>query len=364
MPKDALRRIVSGIAGLACLGVAIFIWRNYLQHNEPVSGDVSSLSDTEIVIHPNVPLNPSKNVIWCGSMALAWNEAIALLKNPLIFTPTIFTADLLNHHDFTKSDLDPDSYVAMAGFKTESVDEKFRGELRQKFGDAANPPKLDVSDPPPTPGDVAIYAYLQKNLAFVTPFDINEPLSFDGRRVASFGFGFEKSHSNETRRELTSEVRLLNYKTKDDFVIQLKTKSPGDQLILAKTSPEKTLQETISRVLPSLNSTGTWGLDERDKVDIPKINFDLTKHFKEFENQPVPGGRLNTVAENVLFRLDENGAQLKVFATITGTLAVAANAQPLQLIFDKPFLVLLKRESSPRPYFAMWIGNPKLMLTP
>ncbi len=72
-----------------------------------------------------------------------------------------------------------------------------------------------------------------------------------------------------------------------------------------------------------------------------------------------------SVAENIVFRLTERGAELKGFATISETLAaVFPAAKPLDLIFNKPFLVLLKRESSPRPYFAMWVGNPTLLVSP
>jgi hypothetical protein len=32
------------------------------------------------------------------------------------------------------------------------------------------------------------------------------------------------------------------------------------------------------------------------------------------------------------------------------------------LVFDKPFLILLKRREAKRPYFALWVGNAELLV--
>ena len=182
-----------------------------------VVGSVDQFKDTEIVAHPDIPLDPNKNVIWCGTMPLAWNEAITVLKGPLHFTPSIPLAEMLNNSGFSTDDLDADSYVVKAGYKLDHIEDKFRNELRSKFGDDAKPPRLDTDDAPATPADVALYAYLLKNLEFPTPFNNNIPLSFEGKKVANFGFGFE----NGALPDLKSEVKLLAYSSDDDFVLQI-----------------------------------------------------------------------------------------------------------------------------------------------
>jgi hypothetical protein len=366
MDKTDFGQVLCKVIALTLLASLILLLLALVtgHHPSPV-GDVRGFTDTEVVAHPDVPLDPNKNVIWCGTMALAWNETIAEFNGPLVFTPPIPIADALNRQEFTKSDIDPESYVAMSGFKLDHIDEKFRAELARKFGDAANPPRLDDVDSAATNEDVAIYAYLQKTLLFDTPFNQDEQLRFEGKKVASFGFGFETFASSEAPGQLTSEVRLLAYESDDDFIIELKTKSPGDQMVLAKVPSGKTLQETVDAVLPKIDPKVVWGIENGDKLAIPKVDFDLIKHFKEFEGKPVPGGRLNSVAENIVFRLNEKGAELKSFTTISETLAaVSEPTKQLNLIFNKPFLILLKRESSPRPYFAMWVGNPALLVSP
>jgi len=370
MSKDAIKRIVLGLAALVLLGVAIFFWREYLQKSPPVVGNVSDFKDTDIVLHPDVPLSRDKNMIWCGTIALAWNEAIHALGGELHFTKPSREAELLNRQEFTKIDLDEESYVAMADTENHHLSDRIRAELKKKFGDAV-PARLLPDDSEQDPAKFDAYACLYKNLEFPTPFHENAPLWFSFRRVADFGFGLESmaylQYSN-THDVVGREVSVLSYVSDDNFVIRLRTKNDQDQLILAKIAPGKTLQATIDSVLPALNSKSYWGVGDHDELAVPKVDFDLMADFKEFEGQELISGatRVNKVAENILFQLNETGLKLTAFARMglmTG-MSDQLPPPPRHFIFNKPFLVLLKRESSPRPYFALWVGNPTLLVSP
>jgi hypothetical protein len=43
-------------------------------------------------------------------------------------------------------------------------------------------------------------------------------------------------------------------------------------------------------------------------------------------------------------------------------LAIQFGPPPRHLIFNKPFLILMKRADAPQPYFAMWVGNASLLV--
>jgi hypothetical protein len=58
----------------------------------------------------------------------------------------------------------------------------------------------------------------------------------------------------------------------------------------------------------------------------------------------------------VRFRLDETGAVLK-----SETL-LAASLTQRNLVFDKPFLIYMKRGNAKAPYFALWVGNAELLV--
>jgi len=76
--------------------------------------DAAKLKDTELVAHPDVPLIADHNVLWCGTLQLAWNEAIKLVGEKLHFVAQPPLVDLMNREDFKRDDLDAGSYVALA----------------------------------------------------------------------------------------------------------------------------------------------------------------------------------------------------------------------------------------------------------
>ena len=73
---------------------------------------------------------------------------------------------------------------------------------------------------------------------------------------------------------------------------------------------------------------------------------------------------LVSVVQSIRFKLDESGAVLKSEARIcVEACKEVSKIEPPDLIFDKPFLVLLKCTASDKPYFAMWVDNAEI-LTP
>jgi len=93
--------------------------------------DVSTLKDTQLVAHPDVPLAADENVLWCGTLQLAWNKAVGLVGEKLHFTRQPRMADLLNREDFTDADLDPSSCVALADFERNRVEDEFAPRWRK-----------------------------------------------------------------------------------------------------------------------------------------------------------------------------------------------------------------------------------------
>jgi hypothetical protein len=330
--------------------------------------DVSTLKDTQLVAHPDVPLDPTKNVLWCGTLQLAWNEAIGLVGEKLHFVNQPPMVDLLNQEDFTGADLDADSYVALADFERNHVEAEIRAALEKTFHGAASPELIPPAPLDPGRDDFLAYAYLYKNLSFPEPFEDNVPIAFDGHKVKNFGF-FE--NNSQLDDGVFGQVQIYDYQSEDNFIIKLKTKSPGDELILAKVLPGATLQGTIASVLKRIESQGNIiYASEHDALAIPKLNFDLRGDFPALEglilkpgpNAKVKNLQVSAVKQLVRFQLNEKGAILKSEAVIAMVGAMASPSKPYLMIFDSPFLILMKRANSDRPYFALWVGNASLLV--
>lgn len=336
-----------------------------------LQADVSKLADTQLVAHPGEPLDPAKNVLWCGTLQLAWNEAIGLVGEKLRFVHQPPVVDLLDQEDFTRADLDASSYVAIADFEHNHVEDEIRAALEKTFHGAASP-ELIPPNPVPTPGpdDPALvaYAYLYKNLAFAQPFEDKKPLGFGSAQVKNFGF---TAQWNKLRDPMTGQVSICAYDSADNFIIKLKTKDADDELILAKIVPAQTLQKTVEDVVQRAEQGPGERPGRDDYLSVPKLNFDLRSEFPSLQGlvlQPGPGARvknlvIKSVQQLVRFQLNENGAILKSEAEMA-MVATAIQAHPKihALVFDRPFLIVMKRANSPRAYFALWVGNASLLV--
>ncbi len=71
---------------------------------------------------------------------------------------------------------------------------------------------------------------------------------------------------------------------------------------------------------------------------------------------------MDKITEDVRFQLNEYGARLSVLTEMGAELAYDDHPPPRHFVFDKPFLILLEKSSSSRPYFALWVGNPTLLV--
>jgi hypothetical protein len=332
-----------------------------------LDASADQLQATKVVADLEEPIPEKTNVLWCGTFQLAWNEICSLLGEDLHFRgsePAAVAA--LNRKLFTKNDLDAASYVVVADYVKNGIYEKIPRELRKKFGEAASPHFLPKKENAPRSDDIVGYAYLFKNLQFENPFErLDQPLIFAGKAIPCFGISEKPKPGQE---KLRKQISILYYENHDDFAIELKTKSAGDRLILAKMTPAETLEKTISKC----NERAAASMPKKDRLSnlmlkVPKFNFDFTRRYRELEGEPLalqnPTDKLITSAiQNIRFQMNEKGVRLKSESHIS--IACASNHAPYMdyiLVFDKPFLVLLQRSNAKVPYFALWVENAEVL---
>ena len=370
----AVKKASLGVAllGLLCIA-AVWIYETHddaFTDEGLVQADAPDLKHTVVSPHWEAPIADGENVLWCGTFQLAWNEACSLVGEDLRFENEPAMVELLNQKSFTKEDIDADSYIAVAGFVKDDVFGQISRQLEKTFHGQATPHYAPTKKPTSNPQDLVVYSYLFKNLEFPVPFErIEEPLVFGKERVACFGIGRERKEEHSKMRE---QLNLLYYQSENDFVIELKTTSERDRLILAKMQPEPTLGATVEAVEKHVARNTRIRPRSGDVLMVPKLNFDLTRHFDDLEERTLliksPDGTsglvVTTALQNVRFQLDEEGARLRSEALIEGDTAAPGWSPPKKrvMIFDKPFLLLLQRTESEVPYFALWVGEPELLV--
>ena len=333
-----------------------------------VKADVTDLARTYVTPHLEEAITGSDNLVWSSAFQLAWNELHTLIGEDIHFEkgdPSMVVS--LNKMSATKDDIDEASYVAMAGFVEDAIINQIQQAMQQKFPGSS--PQLVPSQQGLRPEDMVAYACLFKQLMFSMPFErLDDPLYFGSQAVSAFGVGREDKPGHVN---MLDQVSILDYSNSDDFVIELKTQATQDQVILAKIQPGSTLGETIQTVLARIAADTPEPMVAGDWLEIPRIDFDLARTYTELiglklqvQNPELADKDFYVLQakQDIRFVLNEEGVTLESEAAIVMGCGATGEPEPIHImVFDKPFLIMIKRTQADQPYFALWIANPELL---
>lgn len=341
---------------------------SHFSNDHLLRAKANDLNSTVVSPHLEIPLNTDKNIVWCSTFQLSWNKVWKLIGEDLHFHQEPPMVQILNKRQAKESDIDAMSYVAMAGHIRDGILTDIKTELSRKFKGTACP-QLIPSGTGLRPQDIVAYSYLFKNLEFPQKFErLDKPINFEQSKVIGFGIGneFKGGHI-----QMLKQVSILDYKDRDDFIIELKTNSSNDQIILAKTNSSGTLKTCIDDLLRRISNGTSSDMQPGDVLKIPKMNYDIHREYTELagkklkiQNPRIAQDLIVLSAEqSIRFQMDEEGVKLK--SESKQTFGCSKSAPPQRqhiMIFDKPFLVLLKNSNANTPYFAMWVSNPELLV--
>ena len=358
--------VVASVPGIRWLGWRVYAWHTS-SHAETAGkphlrAHARDLSQTEVAPTLDTPIPEGRNLIWCATFQIAWNELCALAGENVRMEREDHSVALLNRKTVTRDDLDENTYFATAGAVGTGGLDGIPDDLSTKFEGQATPELIPADGTFPADAVVA-YAYLFANLPFEWAFDrLEYPIRFGDTEVRAFGITqFLKSQEKE--RLAASQLLIYDPRGEHDVIIELKTRLADHHLILAKVPPLGTLGETAKMVLKRIEESEPQSLPEWENLAIPILDFDITREYLEICGRPLrvshpsmSGVPIAQATQQIRFKLDERGAVLKSEAVIA-TLGMAAS-----LTFDRPFLILLKYSESNVPYFAAWIDNPELLV--
>ncbi len=370
------------MGGLSCLGPAAD-WATTAPTQSMKPHE--QVKATDISASLNEKIGPGRNLVWCATFQLAWNECTRLTGGPLRLEPELPLARELNQQEFTRAWVDPANCVAIADLVGNGV----YGRIESALRDITTPADYRRYRPSRSlavrPQDLVAYAYLQADLKFPSPFeDLGDKLAFQGTNVSAFGIGeaYKPAHD-----KLYPQVWVHDFVSRDDFVVELTSRVKGDRLILAKMRPKETLLATVRQVERRLvrvhtsprNSSTPEGEGEAtqehlagrgDVLMVPKTAFDLGRKYEELRGCRLRPANpklaqdlvLVDAEQQVLFEMNEKGVKLRSQAQISFGCSAPMSPLPKRwMVFDGPFLLLLQREGAPLPYLAIWVANVELL---
>jgi hypothetical protein len=374
--RESRRRALALAVGAMLLGFGVVSYAHRgrpAPRGEPVfAGPSSDLEQTQVVATLDVPMEEDKNIIWCVSFQAAWKALQReLAGGPVALAGDGSLVDSLNAAYVPGSEVPDDCLYTATGWEDEGVVEMIAGDLARRFPDKEAPEFRGI-----IPGSFVAYSYLEARVRFRLPyFQSVTPLTFTARdgnetEVSSFGIRPEDDYAYKRLRDQPHVLFSTAFELDENggvetepkkCIVDLDHESRPSQIIVAMVEPRETLAETLVLVEEKIaGGARRPGLGINDVLLVPDVVWRITHHFadlegREFQNPALKGQRMDVAQQDISFRLDRYGAELRSEAKMY-CLPIATH-----YVFDRPFLILMRKRGQQRPYFVMWVGNAELL---
>ena len=302
--------------------------------------NLSEYKRTQFIPTLESKISEDMNSVYCATLLFAWDEIRKQINSPLKVSDTFKDLTLINQSESFKDVLKKNEFKAIVSIDNYLVTARAEFEKSLQF-------------------EIILNSFKNK-------------LKFYDQKVSSFGV---VGHENYDQLEI---IQIVYYLNDNNFIIKLLPEDKKHEIILFKTEQRFNTMGEMTDSIVRLTEIGKkergfpekyWKYQFRDKdvLIIPKFNFDIKTYYSELEGNKFSSDRINYTILNAwqrtAFTLDERGAKIKSEVEI----AAAASEEleepkPKKMIFDKRFLILLKRTDSKEPYYGLWTTNSELMV--
>ncbi|MDH6309315.1 hypothetical protein M2451_002799 [Dysgonomonas sp. PFB1-18] len=313
--------------------------RNSME-NYSLLTNLGDMEQTVFVPALESPVGANENVIYTPTLLFAWDEVRKVTGQPIEYT-----ADSLSDFDVLNT-------------STSFLEALDKGEYKTT---------VEVEE-----DKIATSASFKKSLFFGTEFQKAEkPLLFGDSQVRAFGM-------YDYQEDVAKNISMLHYRSDSLFVISLRPKEEGHEIILAKGIDSiQSLSDAYSQINLLIktgrqDTVNIWKhfITSMDKLSIPVISFNLETNYGNIEGQNfkvvVQEYNVVTARQTTKFVLNESGAAVESYASVEVKSVSAVlsfeEQKPKNLVFDKPFIIIMKHRNRTNPYFVARIANEELLV--
>lgn len=304
---------------------------------------LSEYKNTQFIPTLEHNISSDKNSVYCATLLFAWDEIRKQINSPLTISDENFDLKLLNESASFENVLKNNEYEVSGEIDDDLISAK--AEFKKSL-----------------PFELKLQSFTNK-------------LTFDGQKVSSFGiYGYDSYEQRQI-------VKIIYYKNDNNFIIKLLPKDKEHEIILFMTDHSFNSIADMTKEIEKLTEIGknekknekiNWKYyySEEDILVIPKLNFNIETNYSTLEGNNFKSNKQNFQIERAwqrtAFILDESGAEIESeaeFEAVTEEIEEEyEKPKPKKMIFDKPFLILLKRTAAQNPYFGLWTTNTELMI--
>lgn len=319
----------------------------------------------EINVVPTILDKIDKDSSWCCTFQLIWNDVKKeIAKQDIKFSPEMEIAKNLNKESFNENMISEEYYYKKYGVKSLELKSEIEKGIKEKFNQQSD--ILDDfqwgKDIPDTSGtEYFFYSMLYRRFEY--------PKEFDKLKNGKFGkednieyFGI----TNDTHELVDNQVKVLFYKSKEDFAIKINTNSK-DEIVFYKNPKGDTFKSIYENMNKEISQyKGRTIFEERDTFKAPYLNFNVKREYSELEGKEFITKDKNTAIiakalQTIKFSIDEKGGEVKSEAGMDVMLKalVPTDEGPRDFSVDNTFVLFLKEKGNDMPYFAAKVDDIK-----
>lgn len=294
-----------------------------------------------------------ENYIWAIGMQLAWNDLCEHVINAKIDISTDNSAGKalfkqFNKKKFTRKALSENDYFVKSGFGQETINQ-IREKLREKF-QARTTDSLSAITL--FPSDLICFSYLAKSFRHKVDFKEIE-MTFRSTPVKGFTIANDQN----------SGAKLIDYDDDDNFVIGLASRDELDEIYLIKGNDGASMDE-ILHFLQGTTVIRGRSIHRVDVLQIPNVKVDFHRDYTELIgaeliNRKIKPLYIAQMTEQVKLSMNYQGAIMENEAMML--LTRSGPPTPKQLIFDKPFWLIMKEANKKQPYLILRVENTRIL---
>jgi len=303
---------------------------------------LNQLKSTEFVLTFENKLSDSLNSIYAPTFLFAWAQIKNNYKSPInVSASNSIDFKLINQSNTFQNSLDKSEYNLTIDASTDGIEAS---------------------------------AYFKKTLPFSVKFhSLSDSILFAKCRVKSFGIEYQDDI-------LEKNYKILYYLDDEHFAIKLIPEDKSNEIFLVKgidflgtfTDLYKRMDQWIEKGIQeqkNVDKQWRYSFEHADYLSIPVIKFNLGTNYKSLEGQKFT---VNSSPHSIVlayqqtaFELNENGAIVESYGhAVTDSVGALPKEKPTpkKMIFDKPYVLFIKKKNNPYPYFAMKVMNTELMM--
>jgi hypothetical protein len=309
---------------------------------------------TEIIPTLKQELN-GNTLLYCPAFEISWNNLKQYQfkgKNIKIKNAPDYLRDI-NESEININNFNIEQMLILSGIVTPSLADSFNIINDRKFPSNT----INFSD---YIGSIISYACINMELKYQTDFEIvDHPLWWNGKNIKSFGLLYD----SDLNWKIGKQISIIDFKSNDDFIVEIELRNKEHELFFALVPSNENITGIYSQVESRIQNGKRDTLVDRDILQIPVIDLDVTRLYtglinKKIKNKGCEEFVFRSVSQSIKLKIDETGVDFYSDAVVEEVFSIPKHT----MIFDRPFMILIRDVESKEPIFIGWFENSEYMI--